>query len=213
MSKRVLIYQGFERFWHWTQAVLVLFLAFTGFGIVRNGYAAQDFETLLYWHETAAWAFLVLVAFAIFWHFTTGEWRQYLVAAGGIPAQLRYYLVDIFKNRPHPVKKTALRKLNPLQAATYLGLKILVIPVIMTTGLLLISARHWNEYGLEWVSYPFVSGLHRVAAYVMMAFMFLHIYLTTTGHTPLSNLKAMITGYEDLEEEEKPGGATPEPAA
>jgi thiosulfate reductase cytochrome b subunit len=26
--------------------------------------------------------------------------------------------------------------------------------------------------------------------------------MTTTGHTPTSNIQAMITGYEDLEEEE-----------
>jgi hypothetical protein len=31
-------------------------------------------------------------------------------------------------------------------------------------------------------------------------FAIIHIYMTTTGTTPISNLKAMITGYEELEE-------------
>ena len=33
-----------------------------------------------------------------------------------------------------------------------------------------------------------------------MAFLILHLYLVTTGHTVLSNLKAMITGVEEIEE-------------
>jgi len=28
-----------------------------------------------------------------------------------------------------------------------------------------------------------------------------HMYLITTGHTITSNLKAMVTGYEELEDE------------
>ena len=36
-----------------------------------------------------------------------------------------------------------------------------------------------------------------------LAFMVPHIYLTTTGHTVSSNLRAMITGWEGVE----PGGA------
>jgi len=33
MSRRVLIYKRFERFWHWTQAALIIGLAVTGFEI------------------------------------------------------------------------------------------------------------------------------------------------------------------------------------
>ena len=34
-----------------------------------------------------------------------------------------------------------------------------------------------------------------------VAFLILHLYLVTTGHTVLSNLKAMITGVEEIDEE------------
>ena len=34
-----------------------------------------------------------------------------------------------------------------------------------------------------------------------MAFVIAHAYLTTTGKAPVSNLKAMITGYEDQQKE------------
>jgi thiosulfate reductase cytochrome b subunit len=36
-----------------------------------------------------------------------------------------------------------------------------------------------------------------------VAFLITHLYLITTGETATSNLKAMITGYEELEEEKK----------
>jgi thiosulfate reductase cytochrome b subunit len=36
-----------------------------------------------------------------------------------------------------------------------------------------------------------------------MVFLVIHVYMTTTGHTPTSNIRAMITGYEDLEEEDE----------
>jgi thiosulfate reductase cytochrome b subunit len=31
--------------------------------------------------------------------------------------------------------------------------------------------------------------------------MFLHPYLATLGHTPTAHIKAMITGYEEVEDE------------
>ena len=38
---------------------------------------------------------------------------------------------------------------------------------------------------------------------MLVAFLITHLYLITTGATPASNLKAMLTGYEELEGEEE----------
>jgi uncharacterized protein YoxC len=35
-----------------------------------------------------------------------------------------------------------------------------------------------------------------------MAFIIVHVYMTTTGHSVTSNIKAMISGWELLEEED-----------
>ena len=43
--------------------------------------------------------------------------------------------------------------------------------------------------------------LHTLGAWLFAAFLILHIYLTTTGPTPLSNLRAMITGWETLKDD------------
>jgi thiosulfate reductase cytochrome b subunit len=42
-----------------------------------------------------------------------------------------------------------------------------------------------------------------VAAFMMLLFLIAHVYLTTTGHTPLAHIKAMITGWEEVEAEDK----------
>jgi thiosulfate reductase cytochrome b subunit len=206
---RVFIYKRFERFWHWMQALLVILLAMTGF-VIHFHWPILSWETAVWLHKVLAWSFVVLIAFAIFWHFTTGEWRQYLPGTGNIAAMMRFYTIGIFRSEPHPVKKTARSKLNPLQKLAYLGLKILVIPVLVTTGFLYYYVNEWKSIGLiaDWPLLP-IALIHTFAAYAMIAFMFGHVYLTTTGHTVLSNLKAMITGWEELEADD----ATASPAA
>jgi thiosulfate reductase cytochrome b subunit len=37
-------------------------------------------------------------------------------------------------------------------------------------------------------------------AFFIFAFVVVHVYMTTTGHTVLAHIKAMITGWEDIEE-------------
>lgn len=198
--QRVLIYKKFERIWHWLQALLVILLALSGFDIHYN-WGLFGFEQAFLWHQYFAWTFIGLTVLAIFWHFTTGEWRQYLPTGTKLGAMVRFYTVGIFKHEPHPVRKTRYAKLNPLQRLAYLGLKTLIFPVSIFTGLLYLYINNLGAIGLEGANLEVIALIHTFAAYLLMAFMFAHIYLTTTGHSPLSNIKAMITGYEELEEE------------
>lgn len=206
MSKRqVYIYKGFERFWHWMQAILIFFLAFTGFEI-HGTYSFFGYRDAVRYHNIAAYMFLILIAFAIFWHLTTGEYKQYLPTLKNIKAQLDYYIFGIFRNAPHPTKKTVLSKLNPLQKLTYFGLKILVIPLSVTSGLLYMFYRYPSKQGVEAIniqSLEFIAIFHTVAAILLVVFIVTHLYLITTGETVTSNLKAMLTGYEELEDDDK----------
>ena len=197
------IYGGFERFWHWTQAALIALLAFTGFEI-HGSYQFLGYRQAVAYHSAAAIGLLVLIAFAIFWHFTTGEWRQYLPTRRFLRAQVEYYLVGVFRNAPHPTKKAQLSKLNPLQKLAYLGLKLLVIPVMVVSGLLYMFYRYPQRHGVgapDLGELKTIAVLHTAGAFLLVAFVVGHIYLTTTGQTVLSNLKAMLTGYEELEDE------------
>jgi thiosulfate reductase cytochrome b subunit len=159
------------------------------------------YENAVRWHDNAGWAFLVLIVFAIFWHITTGEYKQYIPTRKNLKAQLRYYLTGIFNNAPHPTGKRLLSKLNPLQRLVYFGLTILVIPVMVLSGFLYLYFNYPLQ-GFELDSLQPVAYIHTIGAYILIAFVIIHLYLITTGRTIFSNLKAMITGWEEMEEHE-----------
>jgi len=201
--KRTYVYRAFERFWHWTQAALILFLALTGFEI-HGSLSFFGFEQAVRYHNTAALIFVGLITFAIFWHLTTGEWRQYLPTVKNLRAQAKFYLVGIFRNAPHPTRKTVLSKLNPLQRLVYLALKIVVIPIMVCSGLLFMFYRYPQRHeiaALNMDGLQTVALLHTAGALLLIAFLIAHLYLITTGETLTSNLRAMITGWEELRDD------------
>lgn len=201
--KREYVYRAFERFWHWAQACLIMFLGLTGFEI-HGSIRFFGYDQAVRYHTIASIGFLVLIAFAVFWHFTTGEWRQYLPTWKNLRAQTEYYVFGIFRNAPHPTKKTVLSKLNPLQKLIYAGLKVLVIPVMVMSGLLYMFYRYPQRYevlALNIKSLEVIAIVHTIGAFLLVSFFVAHLYLITTGQTVTSNLKAMITGYEELPDE------------
>ncbi len=201
MGNKIYIYRAFERFWHWMQAFLIFLLAATGFE-VHGTIHFFGYQNAVKYHKISAYTFIILIVFAIFWHLTTGEWKQYLPTAKNLKAQLNFYLFGIFKNAPHPTKKTVLSKLNPLQKLVYLGLKILVIPIMVISGLLYMYYRYPQQNGIGTLnieSLAPIAILHTAGALLLVAFIIAHLYLITTGTTLTSNLKAMITGFADIE--------------
>lgn len=214
--KKEYVYRSFERFWHWMQAALIIFLGITGFEI-HESIQFFGFDQAVRYHNAAAISFLVLIIFAIFWHFTTGEWRQYIPTWKNLRAQAEYYIFGIFRNAPHPTKKTVLSKLNPLQKIVYAALKVLVIPIMVGSGLLYMFYRYPQKFevvSLNVGGLGAIAILHTIGAFLLVSFFVAHLYLITTGLTVTSNLKAMITGYEELPQEsneKKPTQPTAEP--
>ena len=199
MAERIYIFKRFERFWHWSQAALIMFMMLTGFE-VHGTYELFGFGTAVAYHTTAAWALITLWVFAIFWHFTTGEWKQYIPTLDKAEAMMRYYLTGIFTHAEHPFRQTTLRKHNPLQRLAYLFVKLMINPLVWFTGLLYMFYSSWNEWGLGWLSLEWVAVLHTIGAFMMLIFFIAHVYLATAGHTPTSHIKAMITGWEELDD-------------
>jgi thiosulfate reductase cytochrome b subunit len=201
--RRVILYEKFERFWHWMQALLIITLMITGFevrGLLH--FRRLGFATAVTVHNYSALLLVVLVAFAIFWHVTTGEWRQYVPTRKFLREMVGFYITGIFKGAPHPVKKNRMAKLNPLQRIAYLGFKVLIIPVQVTTGALYFFYPNLSRMGWPPSSLWVIAVLHVIGAFALVAFLVGHVYLTTTGHTPLTNLKAMLTGWEDIPDDE-----------
>jgi thiosulfate reductase cytochrome b subunit len=203
--QKVYIYKGFERFWHWSQASLIIFLALTGFE-VHGAYNIFGFEKAAEFHRTASWLLIGLIILAIFWHITTGEWRQYIPTTQKLKEQIIYYISGIFKGGHHPTEKSELSKLNPLQRIVYLGFKLVLVPMTIISGILYMLYKTFDQNNLIIIEdYPLgsIAFWHTMGAILLMIFLIIHVYMTTTGKTPTSNIKAMITGYEEFDEEEK----------
>ena len=199
MSERIYIYKRYERFWHWSQALLIIAMMISGFE-VHGSYVLLGFKKAVQLHTAAAWALITLWAFTIFWQFTTGEWRQYLPTLKNVMAMVRYYTIGIFSDAPHPFRKTAVQKHNPLQRLAYLALLAFISPLIWGTGIFYLFYGDWARLGLDQtLSLQTVAVLHTLGAYLITAFFFIHVYLTTTGHTIFAHIKAMITGWEEVD--------------
>ncbi len=198
--KKVLIYKGYERFWHWTQALLIILLAITGFE-VHGTFHLMGYEEAVLIHRNLAWAFIILIVFTQFWNMTTGEWRQYVPSTQMLKDQIEYYITGIFRNAPHPTRKTVYNKFNPLQRLTYLGLRVLIIPVVVLSGLVYMYYVSLVDQSAVGSLAP-VAYIHTFGAFLLMGFVIGHVYLTTTGHKPLSAIKAMITGWEEMSDED-----------
>ena len=192
------VFKRFERIWHWSQMALIFTLIFTGFAI-HGVYDFIKFGQAVTIHTWAAGLLLLLWAFAIFWLFTTGQWRHYLPTGKNFVKVARFYAFGIFKGEEHPYRKTYRRKHNPLQALTYLLVKIVIFPAIWISGIayLLISFGQQDLFGP--VGLGLIATVHTIAAIAIVIFVIAHVYLLTTGHSFIGHVKPMITGYDEVE--------------
>lgn len=197
MSNKVYIFRAFVRFWHWAQAALIITLLATGFE-VHGSYTLFGFQSAVDVHTIAAWSLIGLWIFAIFWHFATGEWRQYVPTLHRVDEMVRFYSSGIFKGEDHPYQRTPHLKHNPLQRLTYLFMLVVVGPVIWVSGLLYLFYAQWVGTALSaWFALDWIALFHTAGAFVMLAFLISHLYLITTGPTLGAHLKAMITGWDE----------------
>lgn len=202
-AARIYIYKRYERFWHWSQALLVIIMMITGFEI-HGSYSLLSFQMAVQLHTLSAWTLLVLWAFTIFWQFTTDEWKQYLPSLKNVFAMIHYYTIGIFTHSPHPFRKTVVQKHNPLQRLAYLALLAFISPLVWGSGLFYLFYGSWNALGIDkYLTLEFIAIAHTAGAFMMTAFFFIHVYLTTTGHTVFAHIKAMVTGWEEAEPDHK----------
>lgn len=211
-ERQVKVYPRFERFWHWSQALLIFVLFFTGTNL-HGLHHVLYFGTAVTVHTLAALALVVLWVFAIFWHLTTGNWRHYMPTSKGLFQVARFYAFGIFRGEHHPYRKAFWRKHNPLQALSYLALKLVLFPAVWLTGIAYLLYNFWESQPNAGFMLEVVANIHLLAAYAIIAFVIIHVYLLTTGHSFAAHVKPMITGYDtlDLTPEEEAYLAADEP--
>jgi thiosulfate reductase cytochrome b subunit len=197
--ENIYLYTRYERFWHWLQTAIIILLLLTGFE-VHDTFTLMGFQTAVELHNWVGIAWLILFAFFVFWLFTTGEWRQYVPTTRKMLSVVRYYAYGIFRGEPHPVPKRKDAKHNPLQRLVYLALAAVLLPIQMASGLLYWGYNSWSGWGLSWLSLEAVALIHLAGGFALLSFVIVHIYMITTGHTVFAHTRAMITGWEEVEE-------------
>ena len=95
--KRVYMYSVYERQWHWLQTVAILLLILTGLIIHKPDlFGMFSFRYVVQVHNVLAAILVINAALAAFYHFASGDIRQFLPRPHGFFdqsfAQARYYL-------------------------------------------------------------------------------------------------------------------------
>jgi thiosulfate reductase cytochrome b subunit len=199
--KNMYLYTRYERFWHWLQTLLIVILLVTGFEL-HGLYSLAGYKTAAKIHNYTGNTWLIAFFFFVFWLFTTNEWRQYIPTTKRMIVVIRYYMYGIFRGEPHPVPKRKDAKHNPLQRLVYLSLAALLLPIQMLTGFLYWGYNSWPSWGLSWLSLKVVALVHMAGAFAILSFIIVHIYMITTGRTIFAHTRAMITGWEEVEDVE-----------
>ena len=210
---RYQLYSRYERVWHWCQAAAIGMMIATGMAIHAPGYFGWvPFALAVRAHNILGFLLIANAFLGLFYHITTGAIRQYLPEPHDFVSlaarQARFYLRGMFRDEPHPLERSPQRRLSPLQQATYLIILNALLPLQMATGLLMWGAQRWPQEVQAVGGLPILGMIHTLGAWLFGSFVVMHVYLTTTGHTPLANLKAMVLGYEDVHVKEKTDAVT-----
>ena len=195
---RIQVFTRFARFAHWTQALLVILLMVTGFEI-NGAFGLLGYERAAEWHDFLAWSLMGLWALAIIWSLITGDWKQYMPTTRKLMAMVRYYTYGIFHaDVPHPYRRTAQARHNPLQRLAYMAFHAAITPTLWITGLLYMFYNDWSKLGFDALTLSGVALVHTAGAFAMLLFFIIHVYLAFTGTPITAFVKAMITGYEEI---------------
>ncbi len=197
------------RIWHWMNALVVILLLATGIQFRLPGIASLwPHNPSLGLHKWAGIAMTALWLFWLIYGLTSGHLlrhyalrRQDLI---GIPGMIRFYMLSTFRGEKSPFRPSPEAKYHALQRLAYGSVMGIFTPVTVVTGLFFVMGFRIGGELLPFDTIKTIDALHVTGLYVFALFLVIHVYMATTGPTVLSHIRAMITGYE--EEQDEPVG-------
>lgn len=195
----LLITRG-ERAWHGLHALSVTLLILTGFHIhFPQSFALfGSLKTAMWLHEVFGIIFVLDLVFFVLYQLKTKRIKFFIPNREDLPVgvirQALYYGYGIFKRAPHPYEADGVtRKFNPMQKMAYLNVMFGLIPLQALTGVVLfVYVKYWDTLTGQQVHY--LSLAHILLAFFVSSFVLGHLYLATTGDTPLAHFKTIING-------------------
>jgi thiosulfate reductase cytochrome b subunit len=88
-----------------------------------------------------------------------------------------------------------------MQQISYLMIMVLLIPAQIVTGLFLWDPNLFGPIVNLIGGVQIASLVHVLLWIFFSAFIIVHFYLATLGHTPMAHIIAMFSGYEEEHEE------------
>jgi thiosulfate reductase cytochrome b subunit len=203
------------RIWHWVNAGAFIILIVTG-AQVRFGNVLHlfSFETAVKIHS---WTGFILIANFFIWlvyYLVTRNIKIYIPPlhhpvefAKKAITQAKFYGLGIMVGDHNPHHSTPDNKFNPMQQVSYLMIMVLLIPLQLVTGLLLWDPKLFSPVVNLVGGIQVIEIIHVLLWIFFSAFIIVHFYLATLGHTTWAHIIAMFTGFEEEEEEEEGHGA------
>lgn len=203
------------RIWHWTNAIGFLLLIATGLQIRYVGQIQlMSFKTALDVHN---WIGFVLIANFFVWftfYLFSDKIKVYHPELSPMKhfrasfRQMQFYGYGIFRGDPNPHNVSVYRKFNPLQSIMYQVIMMLLVPIQFFTGLLLWDVTRFSSIVDMLGGVRVANTMHVLIFIFFSGFIIVHIYLASLGHTPSAHFKAMLTGYEEIEDKPEPDGSS-----
>lgn len=207
--KKIYVHPLPVRIWHWVNALGFVALILTGIQIRYAGaIGLVSFETAVRMHNSVGFALIANYFIWLVFYLFTDKIRVYHPELNPMKhfrdslRQLTYYGYGIFKGQPNPHHVSVYHKFNPMQSMAYQIIMILLVPIQFYTGILLWDIGRFAGTIDLLGGLRVVDTVHVTLFIFFAAFVFIHPYLASLGHTPSAHFKAMLTGYEEVEDAE-----------
>jgi thiosulfate reductase cytochrome b subunit len=211
--KKVYLHPLPIRIWHWVNALAFIILIVTGaqvrFGNVMHLFS---FETAVTIHSLTGFILVGNYFIWLVYYLLTGNIKIYIPPlnhpvefAKKAIVQAKFYGGGIMVGSHNPHHSTPDHKFNPMQQVSYLMIMVLLIPLQLITGLLLWDPKLFSPIINIAGGIQIIEIVHVLLWIFFSAFIIVHFYLATLGHTTWAHIIAMFTGFEEEEEEEGHG--------
>ncbi|MGV1098276.1 cytochrome b/b6 domain-containing protein [Thiovibrio sp. JS02] len=204
MSNKNLVYvhPAPVRLWHWLNAAGIVMLVATGFQIrYAESLKLMTLKDAITLHNYVGFAVIAAYFIWLYYYLSSGKITIYFpklsTFAEKALQQAKFYGYGIFRGEPNPHTMTPENKFNVLQQKAYLGIMFLLLPAQMVSGIFLWKVKGYSDYIYLLGGIRIIDTIHVLFFFFFAAFLVVHCYLATLGHTPLAHFKAMITGYEE----------------
>ncbi len=205
LANAVYVHPAPVRVWHWINAAGFIVLILTGFQIrYADQLGIMPLKDAITIHNYVGFAVIFNYFIWLAYYFGSGRIQIYIPdfrnIAGFVVRQVKYYGYGIFKGEPNPHTMTPDNKFNALQQQSYLAIMFILLPAQMISGVFLWKIKGYAEYINILGGIKVIDTIHVILFFIFTAFILVHCYLATLGHTPLAHFKAMFTGYEEHHE-------------